>query len=395
MNEIKINEFDDILRDLLNMTLKESISLLGAERGSLFLFDHDNKELILDSLYNSDDLQLKGLRQRVGDGICGKVIDIKEPVLVKDIEKDQRFKSNGFGHYRTKSFISIPLFSFKGPLGVINISDKLNAEPFNEKDLDLSVLICKYACLVINSFIDNKELDKQKQLLENYASVGKLASGIIHEINNPLDGVIRYTNILLSQKDSDSVTREYLLEIKKGLNRIANITRSLLEFSHQVNSSYYRAKRYIDIHKSIDESLEIFKEKIDGRIQINKRYNWDLPKILDLGIFHIFVNIIKNALDAMPGGGSIEISTDIKDPSVEMKFKDSGSGIHVGIKEQIFDPFFTTKSKDKGAGLGLAICKEIINRYEGRIEVESSVGKGSIFTISIPKKYLKNGHFKF
>jgi len=109
-----------------------------------------------------------------------------------------------------------------------------------------------------------------------------------------------------------------------------------------------------------------------------------LPLVRDLGLSHVFVNIIKNSLDAMPLGGKLDIFTDAKKAGIEIVFKDTGCGIPDDFKEKIFEPFFTTKEKEKGAGLGLAICKEIINRYHGEIRVESIMGRGSKFVIFLP-----------
>jgi signal transduction histidine kinase len=400
MSDLKISELketDEILRSFLNNTLKEIMSVVKAECGSLFLFDSGNKELVLNSFYNSMNLHLNGLRQKIGEGISGKVVDIKQPILVKDITNDSRFRRNGYQHYRTNSFIAIPLYSSQGLLGIINLADKSSGEPFSENDLEVAVTISRYACLTIDTFDscaglknEKEALDKQKLLLEKYASVGKLAAGVVHEINNPLDGVIRYANILLAQMEHNSIAREYLLEVKKGLRRIANITKSLLDFSHQVNATASQIKKYVNLHELIEESLDEFSERLNGNIQVDKRYAESLPRILDLGLSHIFNNVIKNALDAMPDKGRLEIYTNINDSLVEVSFKDSGVGIPDEVKERIFEPFFTTKSIDKGTGLGLAICNEIITKYEGRIKVESLAGKGTQFTILIPKKYLEN-----
>jgi len=393
----KNREIQNLIREFLNNTLKEIILTLEADCGSLFLFDGDNKELVLDSLHNSVEHSLRGLRQKIGEGVAGKVADIKIPVLVKDIRSDARFKRNGFPHYRTNSFISIPLFSSKGTMGVINIVDKSNGQPFSEKDLTLASVISKYACLAVDNLIsyvelkrEKEALEKQKSILEKYASVGKLAAGVVHEVNNPLDGIIRYANILLNEMEGDSLAREYMLEIKKGLNRITDITKSLLEFSHQVNCHASKIKKYVDINRLIDESLDVMSERINGRIQVNKKYKNGLGRIMDHGLSHVLINIIKNALDAMPEQGTLEISTGLNDSVVKVSFKDTGTGMPASVKEQIFEPFFTTKEMGKGTGLGLAICNEIISKYEGSIDVESSEGKGSKFIISIPKKYLEN-----
>lgn len=385
---------------VLNYTLQELMSALKANCGSLFLFDSQNKELVLESFRNSEQIDIKGLKRRIGEGISGKVANALSPVLVKDLDSDLRFTRNGYKHYRSKSFISIPLFHSKGLLGLINLADKKSgsADAFEEEDLKLATTITKYACMTIDIFkerieaeVEKEDIAKQKKVLEKYASVGKLASEVVHEISSPLDGIIRYTNILLGQSENNSIAREYLLEIKKGLDRITNTTRSLLEFSHYANSESLKIKEYVDIHALLNESIDVLSNKISAAdIKINKTYGEAIPKILNLGLMHVLVNIIKNAVDAMPLGGTLEISTLMTDSMVKISFKDTGSGMSNEIKERIFEPFFTTKSLGKGTGLGLAICKEIVNKYEGNIEVQSYAENGTTFTILIPKKYLEN-----
>lgn len=388
---------DEVIKDVLNIALKEIMSLIGAECGSLFLSDSLQRELVLNTFYNSGSIHLEGLRKKMGEGISGKVADIKEPILVKDIERDLRFSKNGFKHYKTNSFISLPLTTSRGTLGLINLADKSSGDAFSEKDFECATTLARYACFSVDILLnctnlraEKEVLNKQKIFLEKYASVGKLAAGVVHEINNPLDGVIRYTNILLNQIDNNSIAQEYLLEAKKGLNRIANITKSLLEFSRQVSSSASKTSKYIDLGKLIDESLDFLEANINDGIHVHKRYRDSLPKIADLGISHIIVNMIKNAFDAMPHGGILEISAGVNESHLELNFKDTGIGIPAEIKERIFDPFFTTKSIDKGTGLGLAICNEVINKYEGKIEVNSLPGEGSTFKVLIPKKFFEN-----
>ena len=390
-------ENESTVNSYLKGTLKEIMSVLRAECGSLFIFDAIKEELVLNTFYNSQELSIQHLRQKLGEGIAGKVADIKKPVLVKDISSDGRFQHNGFKHYHTNSFISIPLFSPSGLIGIMNIADKSSREPFSEKDLAFVVLLCRYACTITENLVQAEKLNLEKEafnnqkiLLEKYASVGKLAAGVVHEVNNPLDGIIRYTNMLLTKMQLDPVAHEYLSEIKKGLNRIAKTTKSLLTFSHQVNS-FGKTQSCILINELIQDSLDVFKNKIAlHNIQVDLTLDSNLARIADFGISHVCINIIKNAIDAMPEGGKLEISSGLNNNEIFLKFKDSGRGIPEEIKTRIFEPFFTTKSIINGTGLGLAISHEIIAKYGGKIEFQSQLDKGTEFTVLIPKNNLEN-----
>lgn len=398
--KISASKTEVIVNNYLQGVLKEVMSVLRAECGSIFLFDAGKKELILNAFYDSHESNIAHhQRQKIGEGVAGKVADIKKPVLVKDINSDGRFQHNGFKHYHTDSFMSIPLFGPSGLLGIMNISDKSNREPFSEKDLAFLVTLCRYACIIADNLASSERLlqekvtfDAQKRLLEKYASVGKLAAGIVHEVNNPLDGIIRYTNMLITHINDDTVEREYLLEIKKGLNRIAKTTKSLLEFSHQVNAGLpNKVKSYINVHEIIHEAVDVFKNKLTvSNIQVDTKFDASIPRIADLGLSHVCMNIIKNAIDAMPKGGKLEISTGLKDSSLFLRFRDSGGGIPQDVMEHIFEPFFTTKAIDKGTGLGLAIANEIINKYGGSIGIESQLNKGTEFTVTIPAENLEH-----
>jgi len=398
MSSLKIfdthGEVDSSVKNFLNITLKEIMSITHAESGSLFLFDPKQKELVLNSFYNSTYLNIKGIRKRIGEGVSGKVANLMVPVLVKDIDRDERFIRNGFGHYRTNSFISVPIFSADGLLGLINIADKSNGLAFSDEDLHAAITVSKYAWFAMEGLndlrLEKETLSNQKALLEKYASVGKLAAGVVHEINNPLDGIIRYTNILLNQIEDNSVAKEYLMEVKKGLERIANITKSLLIFSCQTNANNSLPKKYLNLRQVINESVGMFHERILANVSVKNSCDEAFPKVLDLGLTHVAVNLIKNSLDAMPDGGTLEISTAMNERGMELIFKDTGIGMSEQVKQQIFEPFFTTKSPDKGTGLGLAICNEIVTKYEGLIKVESAPEKGSNFKVFIPRKHLEN-----
>jgi putative methionine-R-sulfoxide reductase with GAF domain len=324
----------ELSKGFLSSMLKQMLKVLKAECGSLFLFDEQANELVLNNFYNSQPLAIKGLRRKAGQGICGKILRLGQPVLVKDIDRDTRFHRNGFKHYRTGSFMAIPLFVYGNPFGLVNIGDKASGEPFSEQDLDFCVALAKSGCRIIENLLnstrirkENERLFREKSLLEKYASVGKMASGIVHEIANPLDGVIRFTNMLSGQLEQDPRSSGYLFGIKEGLERIRDITMSLCNFGRQFKIASGQEKFDADVNKLLDDSLAIFQDRISGRIRLKRSYRKKLPKVAGRSLQQVFINLIKNSLDAMPGEGELEIRTGLSKDHLVIVIKDSGHGI--------------------------------------------------------------------
>jgi PAS domain S-box-containing protein len=237
------------------------------------------------------------------------------------------------------------------------------------------------AVLIITDITEKIELQKQLLFSERLALIGRLSAGVAHELNNPLDGVIRYVNLSMDHVIEAELVQEYLRSAKEGLNRMASIIKSLLEFSRQTRA----ALEPTDVNQTVNDTVSFLHHQIVGQnVKIVKNLSSDVPIIQDGELQQVFANILKNAIDAMPEGGTIWISTAVKDDNIEIKFEDTGCGIPEEIMDNIFDPFFTTKEVGKGTGLGLTICYGIIEKYKGRIEVDSKIGKGTCFTVYLP-----------
>jgi signal transduction histidine kinase len=392
-------KISDLSKSFLSGMLKEMMGNLKAECGSLFLFDPRTEELVLNNFYNSQPLDIKGLRRKLGEGISGKVIRLRQPVLIKDIDRDRRFRRNGFKHYRTGSFMSIPLFVSGNPLGIINVGDKADKQPFSEKDLDFAVTLAKYACRLIENLLgsskirlENEKLFQEKSLLEKYAAVGKMASAIVHEISNPLDGVIRFANMLSEQIEQNPRANGYLLGIKTGLNMIRDITTTLLNFGCQFKTASCQTQKEADVNKLLDDSLAVFAHRIDSRIRVVRKFRKNLPPVKGVALQQVFINLIKNALDAMAGTGQLVIQTALIKDHIVISIKDTGCGMLPEVKEHIFEPFFTTKGVKDGAGMGLSICKEIVEGCLGQITVQSRPQRGTEFSVRIPANKSKGNH---
>lgn len=393
----------DELRDFLRVTLTNCMNLLESRAGSIFLFDDNKQELILKVARNPGNRRLEGIRQRLGEGISGLVASQREPLLVKDIRKDSRFQTlKRFTHYRTNSFLSVPIMSDDKLVGVLNINDKASGRSFTLKDLQSVSLISNYIAMAIYKrrlcgkmkkpgldLSDKlKAKGEEQDRLKKFASIGKLVAGMAHELNNPLDGVIRFINLSLGCMGEEGVVREYLLNAKNGLNRITNIIRALLDFAQSSPSVF---NRFTDINKAIEDSLGMMNYCIlPNNIKVLKQFNSGSPLVRDNGLKLVFTNLIKNACDAMPDGGTMKVSTGRKNGYIEIKFSNTGPAIPEEIKERIFEPFFTTKEMGKGSGLGLAICYEIIHqRYKGKIFLDEGDKKGATFIIQLPVNGLK------
>lgn len=219
---------------------------------------------------------------------------------------------------------------------------------------------------------------------ERLVAVGKLASRVAHELNNPLDGILRYINLTIRAIENENLEKpkEYLIQCRQGLMRMIQIVKELLEFSRCT----YSSQEPLSIELIIEDAIKTINTKAESHdVKISRNYNTELPKIRSGNLFQVFCNLTKNALDAMPNGGEIRISTyPAKDNAIVVEFRDTGTGLPTENTDAIFEPFFTTKEKGKGTGLGLAICRDIVNSYNGKITARNAPEGGSIFTVYLP-----------
>lgn len=239
-----------------------------------------------------------------------------------------------------------------------------------------------------NSFnIMTADLKKtQVQVIQSakLAAIGELASNIAHEINNPLTSILGYAGLI--KAETDPITRKEDLEIiEKEAIRAREIIKNLLDFARQTPLKIEKA----DINNVLKTVLSLTRSQAKAKnIEVLEYFKGDLPKIpVDINqMKQVFINIINNAISAMPQGGKLSISTDIEEERdiIRVSFKDTGMGISEENLTRIFEPFFTTKDATSGTGLGLSISYGIVERHGGKIEVDSKIGAGSTFKIKLP-----------
>lgn len=218
------------------------------------------------------------------------------------------------------------------------------------------------------------------------ASVGRLAAGIAHEINNPLTGVLTYSSFLL-KRAADAETRQDLETIVHQTKRCRDIVRGLLDFARQVPPK----KTRVDLNAVVERALDLVANQLSVQnIQVTRSLRPDLPSLSAdaTQLQQVVINLLVNAADAFEADDrQIFIATDLKrvdgDEVAEIKVADNGVGIAPANLGKIFEPFFTTK-ENRGTGLGLAVCWGIVSEHGGTIEVESRVGRGTTFTVRLP-----------
>jgi len=332
---------------------------------------------ILDSMTNvviavNRELKIQSLNKegrrlfQLGDSFTGKGLDI----IFDEYEKLEKMLLNVLSENRKISNKELK-FHFKSGQ---EIYLKLTAYPLYNILDDVEGVV-----IVLEDISKIRKLENQIRRAEKLSAVGELASGIAHEIRNPL-GIIKTIAQTINNDIHDEEINEGLEIIVHEVNRANVVIKGLLDFAkpdiHQ--------KKYHSINKLISDVLLIIdKYTQQHHVEVNYEYKDDRSILVDADkLKQAFINIIFNAVQAMPDGGSIDISLAAPNDYVKVSFKDTGIGIPKDIVEKIFEPFYTTKNT--GTGLGLAITHRIIEEHEGHIEIDSNLGEGTRINIYLP-----------
>ncbi|HEY5648070.1 MAG TPA: ATP-binding protein, partial [Nitrospiria bacterium] len=291
---------------------------------------------------------------------------------------------------------------------------KQSGESFFPDDISLLELISRQAGVALENARLYRMLERQmeelkrsqtQQLLQSakLASIGELATNVAHEINNPLTSILGFTTLILDGMEESDPNKRDLKVIESEAIRSRDIVRNLLDFARKRPVR----RELTDINQTIEKTLNLLRHQAElSNIELREEYDTEIPTItVDADqMKQVFINLLKNAFDAMPNGGILTITTHLNDPgretlsgsisvkeiplsgpNIEIRFKDSGVGISKEGIKKIFDPFFSTK-EEMGTGLGLAVSYGIIERHSGRLDVYSEIGQGSTFVIRLPVK---------
>jgi signal transduction histidine kinase/CheY-like chemotaxis protein len=389
------------LEKVLNRIVEAAVFVTGAEEGSLMLVDKDTGELYLRASLGLGEKFARGFRLKVEHSIAGQVVKTGQPILQSTQEEETLKVKTG---YLVKSLVNVPLKAKDEVIGVLAVNNKVFSRPFTENDVHLLSALADYATIaIVNAQLYeetkrwSEELERkveartrelraaQEQLLqsEKLASIGQLAAGVAHEINNPMGVILGFAQGILKTLPQDDSLRRPLTTMEKESLRCKRIVQNLLDFAHYSEPTPHLT----NINELLDASCELVEHQISlQNVKLFKDYDPALPSIMaDLHqLQQVFINVMLNAYQAMPDGGSLRLTTRTVGSELQVTLADTGSGILPENVQRIFDPFFTTKEVGEGTGLGLSVSYGIIKAHGGDIEVESQVGKGTTFVIKLP-----------
>ena len=329
---------------------------------------------------------LKSSQHLLEEGILDWVIEQKKTTVVPDLNAS-------LGEAGERTFVVVPLTLRNEAIGVYIIRTEKVKRALTDHELMLLAILANQAAVAIENLrnIDKlrdaaEELKRsQAQMLHaaKLASLGELAGGIAHEINNPLQILLGHVALLSQGKD----IQNRIEIIRNQVQRIAQITRQLVSFSRSVPEELQH--ELINVNWAVEEIITLVDYEFRNRgIEFDVRFSEEIPPLESNKNYlqQAFLNILLNAKDAMPDGGKMIVATEFQEDKIIIRFSDSGVGIKSEDLKKIFEPFFTTKEPGKGTGLGLPITRGIVRKFGGEIKVDSVQGRGTTFSLVLPAK---------
>jgi signal transduction histidine kinase len=369
----------ELIVSALNELARQVVPVLDC---NIFLFRSTTSGFLPLSSKGSPRLAAEAQHQ-LEAGIVDWVISEKKTVIIPDLE-------HMLAKTSARNFVIVPLILRSQGIGVFFIHTEKPQQDFSNQDIQLLSVLANQAAVGVENWRTYQQLLKandelkasQAQMVQaaKLAAIGELAAGIAHEIKNPLQVLMLHLELVQSGRPLPN----WIDMFSKQLKRLSDITLRLMNFSR--NASEEVATEPIDVNRAMEDIVMMVQHEFEGNgITMDLSFAKDLPAVGGNANYlqQVFLNLLINARDAMPGGGTISVATGTTGFHVSIRIADTGCGIPEELREKIFKPFFSTKG-DKGTGLGLAICSKIVAQHKGELRVESEVGKGTVFTIFLP-----------
>ncbi|MBG86987.1 MAG: histidine kinase [Verrucomicrobiales bacterium] len=372
------------LADTLNVVTSEAGRLMNAKVASLFLLDPTGEELVLKASFGAGEEYVNRPAMRVDESLIGTVVRRRKPVQEFDVRKSGRYVQHVLAHREElASLLSVPLVFAGEATGVLNI---YSSEPhvFSDEEVGIVSTLAELSAVAIEKArLYERIVDVEEQLRqsEQLSAIGLLAAEVAHEIRNPLTVMKMLFHSLDLNFPADDPRNEDAKIMGQKMDHLNRVVDQILDFSRRSAPKFTP----IQINQLIDDLTLLTRHKLKAQgIELLRNPQPDLPEILAdaTQIEQAFLNLTLNAADAMPEGGSLTVTTRSKEESVEIEFRDTGSGMTEEQQKAAFSSWFTAE-KESGTGLGLAIVSRVVEAHGGKISIQSD-GKGTAFLMELP-----------
>jgi signal transduction histidine kinase len=388
------------LKRTLQLVMSKAAETLPMDAGALFQLnpvDHSYHVSVSHNLSASHEAQITFDFE---EGVPGWVVKNRKPLIIPNTATDRRVHPYIIEE-GVCSVLAVPLVAREQNVGVLNLYGKDRSRVFDEEALRLAEIFAAQAAYAIENaqLVDQlrqaaSELegrvarrtqqlrDTQAQIIQNekLAAVGRLAASIAHEVNNPLQAIALQLQ-LIRDEPLPATPLRHLSIVQEEMARIAGIVELLLDFQRP-KTGRRQPQEMADLLR--DVLALAGKQLQQAKIKVKTGNLADLPYVLadENQLKQVFLNLVLNAMEAMPAGGELQISADEEEEMISLQFTDNGPGMEPEVLSRIFEPFFSTKPD--GTGIGLWVSHEIISRHGGTLEAQGTLGKGATFIVRLP-----------
>ncbi|MBD3223303.1 MAG: GAF domain-containing protein [Caldithrix sp.] len=369
------------IKELLQLIVDKIQDALQVEAVILSLIDEKNNKFQLRVAHNVDLSRLEDARINEKSGLTGRVINTGE-MYVNNQAQDDPLLSDKFRkkvNLNIQQIVSVPLKNNHTVIGVLELFNKTEENEFFRND---DVRIIQSLSGQISRTIENYRLRDEKERGERMATIGNMMSTIVHDLRTPMSNIYGFVD-LMEIEDEQNKRQQYAQIVTDQIKMINNMANDVLQFAKGKTS-------ILPVKKAVDKFLEEFANRFKDDVE-SKGYRFEIENHSHSSVYidpekanRIFMNIMKNSMEAMEKGGRFSITANDLSNEVEFILNDTGGGIPEDIREDLFESFVTS-GKENGTGLGLAIVKDLIDQHKGRIEVESEMGKGTAFKLYFKK----------
>ncbi len=394
LNEIaRLTSHSLDLDQVLATTLNQALSLMSGQIAVAALVEEDEEQITLHmhrGLPPALNEHFSDLHWTNGDGLVGGVVHSGETRVTDDLDTDPHLAQLALHGLNVAA--CAPLTAQHGIVGALVVVAQGDTRWGDHTVRLLEAVGAQVGVAIENARLYTRisqyaeELARsQAQLIqaEKLAAMGRLTASIAHELNNPLQAIQNCLHLILHRSLDQEKQRKYLAMAQEEVERLITTVQRMLDF-YRPSTRQHRAT---DVHQVVDDVLALTSKRLErGRVRVHRAFDPQIPPLTAIGnqLKQVFLNLVVNAVEAMPKGGELTIRTSLSADGrwVSISFYDQGLGLSQQARAHLFEPFYTTKHK--GTGLGLSVSYGIIEQHGGTIEVESMEGKGSCFTIRLP-----------